>query len=188
MSELRQRSSVRFLSFCLFFFFLNSFFLFFKPIYPGSKIRQKEVFKNKHDFIASQIKKIYLEVKPAALVSPEGLREWQSFLGQDEDDSYKDDHLFILILEKNDEVIMWIQVTKFKAQDDRPIIKIAQDSKQIKAVIKEEATLIEKNDFEPKETELILQEILKSIEKKKKLLGIKSLELSSCQKWFFRTK
>ncbi len=66
-------------------------------------------------------------------------------------------------------------MTKFKAQDDHPLIKKAQGSKQIKAVMKEEAMLIEKNDFEPKETELILQEILKSIKRKKQLLGIKSL-------------
>lgn len=175
MDELKRQRSIPIFSLWLFFFFLSGLFWFFNWVYPESKIGQKEASANKHDFIASQIKKIYLEVRPAALVSPEGLREWQSFLGQDDDDSYKDDHLFILILEKNDEVIMWIQVTKFKAQDDRPIIKKAQGSKQIKAVIKAGTTVIEKNDFEPKETELIFQEILKSIEKKKKLLGIKSL-------------
>lgn len=175
MGELKERSSVQFLAFRLFFFFLSSLFLFFNWIYPHSKIGQKEPFENKHDLIAFQIKKIYLEVRPAALVSPEGLREWQSFLGPYDDDSYQNDHVFILIRERSDEITLWIQVTKFKAQDDHPLIKKAQGSKQIKAVMKEEAMLIEKNDFEPKETELILQEILKSIKRKKQLLGIKSL-------------
>ncbi len=141
--------------------------------YSEIKNSQKEAFQVKPDPIASRIREIYHEVKPAALVSPEGLREWQSFLGKDDDDSYKDDHLFILIRERGDEVTLWIQVTKFKALDDKPIIKKAQSSKLIKAIIKKEETIIEKNDFEPEERELVLEQILSSIKRKKILLGIK---------------
>lgn len=161
-------------AFWLVFFFLKAHLLSFNWAYAQLKGDQKEVFKDKPDLLATRIKEIYLEVKPAALVSSEGLREWQSFLGPDDDDSYQNDHLFIIIREKSDEITLWIQVTKFKTLDDQPRIKKAEGSKLIKAVLKNGGTLIEKNDFEPEESELILGEILKSIKKKKRLLGIKS--------------
>jgi len=134
---------------------------------------QKKASQDNAAVLSQKIREIYKEVRPAALVSPEGLREWQSFLGQDEDDSYKDDHLFILILEKAEETVLWIQVTKFEAQADQSIIKKAKGSKLIKAVLKKEETIIEKNDFGPEEAGQILSEILRSIENKKKLLGIR---------------
>jgi len=137
------------------------------------KTSQKITSQDNMAVLSQKIREIYKEVRPAALVSPEGLREWQSFLGQDEDDSYKDDHLFILILEKAEETVLWIQVTKFEAQADQAIIKKAKGSKLIKAVLKKEETIIEKNDFGPEEIGLILSEILRSIENKKKLLGIR---------------
>jgi len=155
--------------------FLNSRFSFLNPEDEMLKIFQKRTLQDDSAVLSQKIREIYKEVRPAALVSPEGLREWQSFLGQDEDDSYKDDHLFILILEKAEESILWIQVTKFEAQTDRSTVKKAKGSKLIKAVLRKEETIIEKNDFDPEETGLILGEILKSIENKKKLLGIKSL-------------
>jgi hypothetical protein len=138
------------------------------------KSSQKMTTQDNAAILSQKLREIYKEVRPASLVSPEGLREWQSFLGQDEDDSYKDDHLFILILEKEEETILWIQVTKFETQADRSRIKKAKGSKLIKAVLRKNETIIEKNDFGAEETGLILSEILRSIENKKKLLGIKA--------------
>jgi len=138
------------------------------------KSNQKVTTQDNAAILSQKIREIYKEVRPVALVSPEGLREWQSFLGQDEDDSYKDDHLFILILEKGEETLLWIQVTKFETQADRSRIKKAKGSKLIKAVLRKKEIIIEKNDFGAEETGLILSEILRSIENKKKLLGIKA--------------
>ena len=154
--------------------FLNSRFSVLNPDDQTLKSSQKMTSQDNASVLSQKIREIYQKVRPAALVSPEGLREWQSFLGKDEDDSYKDDHLFILILEKAEETILWIQITKFEAQADQAIVKKAKGSKLIKAVLKKEETIIEKNDFGPEEIGLILSEILRSIENKKKLLGIKS--------------
>lgn len=126
-----------------------------------------------HDSLASLIQEIYLEVKSAALISPEGFREWQSFLGQDDDDTYKDEHLFILIYERNEKIFMWLQITTFKAEKEQPRVKRAITSKMIKAVLENRQVLIEQNDYEPKEREKILHEILLSIKRKKRLLNLK---------------
>ncbi|MCX7974683.1 MAG: hypothetical protein N3B16_09325 [Candidatus Aminicenantes bacterium] len=147
------------------FFFLRLVLSYFLCFSSDLQADQKE--------IISLIREIHSEIKPAALVTADGLRLWQSFLGQDDDDTYKDDHLVILVQEKDESVTLWIQVTKFKSESAQLTAKRAISSRMIKAVIQGQNWFIEKSDYNLSETEKILREILVSIQKKKKLLGVK---------------
>lgn len=132
---------------------------------------------DKENYLAARIREIYEELRPAASVSPEGLREWQSFLGKDEDDTYKDDHLFIIMQEKEKEVRLWIQITFLERDKINPRKQTALGSKGIEATIdgKTEKVSIRRNEFSSEEVEKIFATILRSIREKKKLLGIKGL-------------
>lgn len=143
------------------------------PSFSKIEAFQEKNYLVEEDSLISLIKEIYLEVKPVALVSPDGLREWQSFLGRDDDDTYKDDHLFILIQEKNGKIVMWLQITTFQAEIGQPRVKKATESKLIKAVLDNRQVVIEQNDYGPQEREKILWEILASIKRKKKLLSLR---------------
>ncbi len=136
---------------------------------------QDEPGQSEERFISEKIREIFMEVRRAALVSPEGWREWQSFLGQDEDDTYKDEHLFILIQEGEGESRVFLQVTKMERDARNPVVQRARGTKLIEATVKEEKVLIARNDFAPKEARKILPEILRSIKEKKRLLGIKDI-------------
>ncbi len=130
---------------------------------------------DKENYLAATIREIYQELRPVASVSPEGLREWQSFLGQDPDDTYKDDHLFIIIQEKEKEVRVWIQITFLERDPNNPRKQTALGSKGIEATVdrQTETVSVGRNDFSADEVESIFPEILRSVREKKKLMGIK---------------
>lgn len=153
------------------------FLLFIFPLLfpPFLTVMQRDRRLVEADYLAERIKEVYEEVRPAASVSAEGLKEWQSFLGKDEDDTYKDDHLFIIIQEKENEVRLWIQITFLERDINNPRKQTAVGAKQIEASVdpKTKAVLISHNEFSPTEIETIFPQILRSIRDKKKLLGIK---------------
>lgn len=157
--------------FILEFQFLEIFGSSFPFVDQGSHRLDKE------NYLAARIREIYEELRPAASVSPEGLREWQSFLGEDEDDTYKDDHLFIIIQEKEREVRLWVQITFLERDKINRRKQKAVGSKGINATIdgKTEKVSIHRNEFSSEEVEKIFTAILCSIRNKKKLLGIKGL-------------
>lgn len=160
----------------LLFFILGFLFL---EIFAASVLfsAQERHRLDKENYLAARIREIYEELRPAASVSPEGLREWQSFLGKDEDDTYKDDHLFIIMQEKEKEVRLWVQITFLERDKINPRKQTALGSKGIEATIdgKTEKVSIRRNEFSSEEVEKIFAAILHSIREKKKLLGIKEL-------------
>jgi len=132
-----------------------------------------KAFNVEDEFLTQGLRQIFLELQPVALVTPEGLRVWQSFLGQDPDDTYKEDMLFIIIRDAAEESLLLIQVQKMRRHPDNPRLQSGLEARSVSAIIKREKVVIENCDFSSEELGRLIPEMLQSIREKKKMLGIK---------------
>jgi len=135
--------------------------------------QKSKAFRGHEEFLTHGLRQIFLELQPVALVTPEGLRVWQSFLGQDPDDTYKEDMLFIIIRDAAEESLLLIQVQKMRRHPDNPRWQSGLEARSVAAVIKGEKVVIENCDFSPEELGRLIPDMLQSIREKKKMLGIK---------------
>lgn len=117
------------------------------------------------------IKEIYREVKELGKYPGEEFIKREFFVGEDDDDTNKDIHVLILIQKISNEERMTIQVTYMQQTHTNPIVRIAKSSRIIICVIEGEKIEFIKNDYDIKEMNSLLPEILRAIKDKKKILG-----------------
>jgi len=147
--------------------------LFLSWSFVSSGEQKSKALRENDEFLTQGLRQIFLETRPAALVTPEGLRIWQSFLGQDPDDTYKEDMLFIVIRDAADGSFLLIQVQGMRRHPDNPHVQSGLEARSVAAIIKGEKVVIENCDFSPEELDRLIPEMLQSIREKKKLLGIR---------------
>jgi len=118
------------------------------------------------------LKDIYREVLELGKPPGDDFIQRQFFVGEDDDDTNKDIHVFILI-QKIDEVEkMTIQITYMQRGKGKPVIQYAKYVKSISCLLAGDKIDIIENDYDEKEIESILPEVLHAIQNKKKLLRI----------------
>ncbi len=118
------------------------------------------------------LKNIYREVLELGKSPGDDFIQRQFFVGEDDDDTNKDIHVFILI-QKIDEVEkMTLQITYMQRGKGKPVIQYAKYVKSISCLLAGDKIDIIENDYDEKGIESILPEVLHAIQNKKKLLKI----------------
>jgi hypothetical protein len=127
------------------------------------------------------LKKIFDEVKEMGPYAGEDFIRRDFFTGSDDDDdTYKDNHVAILIQAAAPLEKMKIQITIMVPSEGSPQVKIAKTTKNIICVVEGDKTSLQASDYEEKELAKTVAEILQAVVSKKRLLkenGIKQLRL-----------
>ena len=113
---------------------------------------------------------IYKEVKELGKFPGDDFIKREFFVGKDDDDTYQNIHVCILIQNVNDEERLTIQVTYMQPSENNPTIKYAMDVKSILCIVGAENISINKSDYDAKELKKFLPKVLRAIRGKKKLL------------------
>ena len=125
------------------------------------------------------LKKIFDEVKEMGPYPGENFIRKEFFTGSDDDDdTYKDNHVAILIQASPPREKMKIQVTYMVPSEGSPQVKIAKTTKTVICFVEGEKASLLSSDYEEKELAKTGAEILQAVVGKKRLLkesGIKQL-------------
>jgi len=116
------------------------------------------------------LREIYKEVKELGQFPGDDFIKREFFVGKDDDDTYQDIHVLVLIQNIDDEERMTIQVTYLQPSESNPTIKFAKNMRSILCLISGDHIDIIKSDYDEKEQKKFLPEILRAIRGKKKLL------------------
>lgn len=131
---------------------------------------------DKKDNFSKILKNIYAEVKEFKPYPGESFIRAEFFIGsEDDDDTYKDIHISILIQRQDVGEKMKIQMTAMEARPGQPRIKHARDSKMIVCWILPGAPdepRILSSDVSEKDIDPFLASLLGAIQKKKALLSL----------------
>ncbi len=120
---------------------------------------------------AEVLKQIYGEVKELGPYPGETVIRHDFFLGPADDDSYKKEHIVVLINAVDGAERMKIQVTEMKTRPDNPRIQLAGKTWTISCSISAKGALrVLRSDYSDKETARLAPMILRAIREKKKLL------------------
>jgi hypothetical protein len=123
----------------------------------------------KKDF-SKILRKIYEEVVELGKFPGDDFIKREFFIGPGNDDTYKDIHILILIQNVDETERMTIQVTYFQPSENNPTVKYAKSMKNISCLFERDKIDITKSDYDEKELKKFLLEVLRSIQRKKKLL------------------
>jgi hypothetical protein len=119
------------------------------------------------------LKRIYSEVKELDAYPGENFIMGEFFIGaDDDDDTYKDIHVSILIQDHSDLEKMKVRVTPMEPGQGDPRIKYAGISKTFVCLIGEKSVELASSDFKEKEIGALAKEILQAVRNKKKLLSL----------------
>jgi len=113
---------------------------------------------------------IYREVIELGRFPGDDFVKREFFVGKDDDDTYQNIHVLILIQNVNDEERITIQVTYMQPSENNPTIKYARNVKSILCIVGAENISINKSDYDAKELKKFLPKVLRAIRGKKKLL------------------
>jgi hypothetical protein len=117
------------------------------------------------------LKKIFDEVKEMGPYPGEDFIRRDFFTGSDDDDdTYKDNHVAILIQAASPLEKMKIQITIMVASEGSPLVKIASTTKNIICVVEGDKTSLQASDYDEKELAQTAAEILQAVVSKKRLL------------------
>jgi hypothetical protein len=119
---------------------------------------------------AKILREIYREVKELGQFPGDDFIKREFFVGKDDDDTYQDIHVLVLIQNIDDKERLTIQVTYMQPSENNPIVKYAKDVKTILCLIGGDNIDIVKSEYDEKEHKKILPDILRAIRGKKKLL------------------
>ena len=120
---------------------------------------------------ADVLKQIYVEVKDLGPYPGENFIKHEFFLGPADDDSYKNEHICILIQVVDGAERMRIQVTEMKNRPDNPRIQVAGKTRTITCSMAADSVLaILRSDYSDKEIARLAPDILRAVREKKKLL------------------
>jgi len=125
------------------------------------------------------LRKIYREVKEIGPKPGENFISQEFFLGPDEDDSYKNDHIVVLIHQIEGREKMKIQVTKMRTVNLMPHVQAAGETKLLTCSISGQILTVERSDFSPDILDQLAPEILRAVLDKKKLLKLSDRVFSS---------
>lgn len=116
------------------------------------------------------LREIYDEVKELGPYPGEDFIRREFFVGKDDDDTNKDQHVVVLIQNAQGQEKMRIQVTWMEPGKENPQVKYAGNVKNIWCVIIRNNITIQKSDYTERELDKSTPEILRAIRNKKKLL------------------
>jgi hypothetical protein len=120
---------------------------------------------------ADVLKRIYVEVKDLGPYPGETFIKHDFFLGPADDDSYKREHIVVLIQDVGGVERMRIQVTEMKSRPDDPRIQLAGKTRTITCSVSGgEALTLLRTDYSDTETVRLAPDILRAVREKKKLL------------------
>ncbi len=120
---------------------------------------------------ADILKQIYFEVKELGPYPGENFVRREFFLGPADDDSYKKEHISILIQVVDGDERMNIQITEMKTRPDNPRIQLAGRSWAISCAISAGGVLtLVRSDYSDKELAGVAPDVLRAVFEKKKLL------------------
>ncbi len=120
---------------------------------------------------ADVLKQIYVEVKELGPYPGETFIKHDFFLGPADDDSYKREHVVVLIQDVDGVERMRIQVTEMKNRPDDPRIQLAGKTRTITCSVSGgEALTLLRSDYSDTETVRLAPDILRAVREKKKLL------------------
>jgi hypothetical protein len=116
------------------------------------------------------LKKIYLEVKELGSYPGQNVISREFFLGPADDDTYKNEHIAVLIQPADAQDTMKIQVTEMETVNTKPHVQTARGVRTIVCNIKGSQLAIQRSAYKPAELRKLAPEILHAIQEKKKLL------------------
>jgi hypothetical protein len=117
------------------------------------------------------LKEIYVEVKELGPYPGESFIKHEFFLGPADDDSYKKEHIVVLIQVVDGVDRMRIQVTEMKNRPDNPRIQLAGKARTIICSVSAGGALtLLRSDYGDKEIVCLAPDILRAVREKKKLL------------------
>ena len=119
---------------------------------------------------AKILREIYEEVKELGKFPGDDFIKREFFVGKDDDDTYQDIHVVVLIQNIGDEEKMTIQVTYMQPSESDPTVKFAKSVRSILCSVNGDIIDILKSDYNEREHRKILPQILRAIRGKKKLL------------------
>jgi hypothetical protein len=121
--------------------------------------------------VGEVLKQIYLEVKELGPYPGDNFIKQEFFLGPADDDSYKREHICILIQVVDGAERMKIQVTEMKNRPDNPRIQLAGKTRTITCSITAKGGLtLPRTDYSEEEIARVVPDILRAVREKKKLL------------------
>lgn len=157
------------LSLCLFIIVIIVIPIFLSGIELPDSLSYTEISGKKKD-PSKIVREIYREVKELGRFPGDDFVKREFFVGEGDDDTYKDIHVLILIQNIDDKERLTIQVTYLQSSENNPTIKYAKKVKNILCLIGGDKIDIIKSDYDEKESIKFLPEILRAIRGKKKLL------------------
>jgi len=146
-----------------------AFYLFLSGSEPADSMDYTGISEIKKDS-SKVLKEIYREVKELGKFPSENFIKRQFFLGEDDDDTNKDIHVFILIQNIDEKEKITIQATYMRRGKNKPVVAYAKNVRSISCVLEGDKIDIIKSDYDEMERESFLPEVLRSIRNKKKLL------------------
>jgi hypothetical protein len=136
-----------------------------RPARPETKNAEK---------IPALLRDIFKEVLELGPYPGEELVRREFFVGEGDDDTYKDYHLVVLIHDVPGGQRMILQVTRLVPDPNNPRIKHGRDAKMIVCRTNGDRLDIVKSDYADKELSSFLPELLRAIRDRKKLMRDKS--------------
>jgi hypothetical protein len=132
---------------------------------------------------ADGLRQIYDEVREIGRRPGESFVNQEFFLGPADDDTYKNEHIVVMIHAAEVGERMRIQVTEMKTRTDNPRIQLAGRVRSIVCLIANGGLTVVRADYTPREVEGLAPDILRAVREKKKLL--KMLGPGTCARVFF---
>lgn len=116
------------------------------------------------------LKEIYSEVLELGPRAGEDVVRHEFFIGEGDDDTYKDFHLVVLIQDISGRRKMTLQVTRLVPDPDAPRVKYGRDPKIVTCLIQGDRLEVSRKDYSEKELASLLPDILRAIQDRKKLI------------------
>jgi hypothetical protein len=120
--------------------------------------------------ILSLLREIYNEVLELGPRRGEDFIRHEFFVGEGDDDTYKDFHLVVLIQDIPGRRKMTLQVTRLVPDPDKPRVKYGRDPKIVTCLIKGERLDVGRTDYSDKELLSLLPDLLRAIQDRKKII------------------
>ncbi len=118
------------------------------------------------------LKEIYQEAAEMEGEDGEGFIEREFFIELDKNDENKEEHVIFLSQRIKDEEKVLLQITYFKPSETQTRVKYPRETREIVYYLRGEEVIFKECNFESGELELLLKDILKGIQNKKKLLKL----------------
>jgi hypothetical protein len=120
--------------------------------------------------VSGLLKNIFDEVFELGPQAGEEIVRREFFVGQGDDDTYKDFHLVVLIQDVPGGRKMTLQVARLVPDPDHPRVKYGRDLKSVVCLLKGEGLVLARSDYAEKELASFLPELLRAIRDRKKLI------------------